>query len=73
MSGSYIQSDVICPFYKYDNGQTNIICEGITDECSTALAFRTRAAFKKHIELFCCEKYKNCEIARAIVDAKYID
>lgn len=71
-SGSFKQSDVLCPFYKHDDGKRKIICEGITERSSVALVFCDKADYEKQIELFCCKHYKNCEIYRALI-AKYED
>lgn len=65
-------ADVICPFYKKNKGMM-ISCEGITDECSIHLHFRNQAACMQQMDIFCCERYKNCEIYEAVMKAKYAD
>lgn len=66
-SGSFKQSDVICPFYKYDDGKRKITCEGITERSSVTLMFRDKTDYEKQISVFCCAKYRNCEIYGALI------
>ena len=72
-SGSYIQADVLCPFYKYDDGRRRITCEGFVEGSNLALIYRHAFDFKQQIESFCCANYKSCEVYRMIMDAKYED
>ena len=65
-SGSYRQVHVQCPFYLYDDGKRRITCEGITDECTTALSFRKKKGYEIQMDTFCCSSYKNCEVFRML-------
>ena len=67
-SGSYLQADVKCPFYKYDDGCRRITCEGIMDDCVTALIYRKKEDFGIQIRVFCCEHYKKCEVYRMLME-----
>lgn len=67
-SGSYKQSYVQCPFYKYDDGRRRITCEGIIDKSSIAMIYLTRRDFELQINTFCCEHYKKCEIYRMLME-----
>lgn len=67
-SGSYIQADVRCPFYKYDDGKKRITCEGIVEDSCLALIYRNKEAFAMQIRSFCCEHYENCEVFRLLND-----
>lgn len=72
-SGSFKQIEVLCPFYKYDDGKQRITCEGLVYDSSLALIYHRRNDYKKQIDLFCCEHYKKCEIYRMLMEAKYDD
>lgn len=61
-SGSFRQVDVLCPFYKYDDGRRRIICEGIIDNSCLALIYHGRTDYEKQMEVFCCKHYHRCEI-----------
>ena len=67
-SGSFKQTEVECPFYRFDDGRRRITCEGIMDGSSVALLFRERSDFDKQLEVFCCEHYKKCEIYRMLME-----
>ena len=71
-SGSYKQVYVRWPFYRSDDGQRHITCEGPTDESSLTLNFPRKSEFETQITVFCCEHYQNCEIYRMLMD-KYED
>lgn len=74
-SGTYKgKVDAQCPFYKSDDGQKKrIICEGIVDKSTLALTYRHRTDYNTQLSVFCCEHYKNCEIYRMLMEAKYDD
>ena len=71
-SGSYNQVYAKCPFYQYDDGKHNIICEGITDGSTLILKFRKKKDYDIQIDVFCCEHYKKCEVYRMLME-KYED
>lgn len=70
-SGTYKQVDVLCPFFKYDDNQ-RITCEGIIPHSNIRHIFHSPAAYNKHMTEFCCNRYRDCEIAK-LVDEKYDD
>ena len=63
-SGTYKgKADVLCPFYRFDDGQKRrITCEGIVDRSTLALTFRKRLDYDTQLGVFCCEHYKKCEV-----------
>ena len=69
-SGTYKgKADAQCPFYKSDEDQKKrICCEGIVEESTLALTFLRKNAYKKQLEVFCCEHYKKCEIYRMLME-----
>lgn len=63
-----------CPFYRADDSKTHrIICEGIGDAQSTALYYRAKDERQRirQLEVFCQERYENCELYRMIRESKY--
>lgn len=70
-SGSYRQSDVLCPFYQTDDGKRRVICEGFTDGCTIALNYRRRADLQTQLSIFCAEHFANCEVYRMLMQEKY--
>lgn len=70
--GSLWQSKVECPFYKLDD-KFNIFCEGVTDDSTIIIRFRFKKGRDQQMRIFCCDHYKNCEIYRMLMSAKYED
>ena len=71
-SGSYRQVDVGCPFYKFDDGQRKITCEGIVEGSSVVLTYLRKEDYVKQMEVFCQEHYPKCEVYRMLME-KYED
>lgn len=67
-SGSYWQSYVRCPFYKFDDGKRRITCEGIIDDSSLALIYHNKMDYDTQIMEFCCEHYETCEVYRMLME-----
>lgn len=59
-----------CPFYRNYTNDT-VRCEGIMDGTAVALSFAEREDRCRHMDVFCQNKYKNCEIYRMVMDARY--
>ena len=55
-----------CPFFRTDDGRNTITCEGIGDACSFSLRFTKKSDYEKQMEVFCMQKYENCEVYRMI-------
>lgn len=72
-SGSYKQVDVICPFYKRDDGKRRIVCEGLVDNGNITLLYSDKLDYERQILVFCCENYEKCEIYQALLNSKYPD
>ena len=70
-SGSYKQVHVQCPFYKEDDGQFSITCEGFGNARSLKQRYRKKADYKNQMLAFCCDHYKNCEVYRMLMETKY--
>ena len=54
-------AEVKCPFYQ-NVAIKSITCEGITDDCVTKILFTTSQLRGEHCNIFCTNKYENCEI-----------
>ena len=69
-SGSFkAQSDVQCPFFKFDDEKRKkIVCEGFVDKSSLALIYCRIGDYKNQLVVFCCEHYKKCEVYRMLMD-----
>lgn len=63
-------ADIRCPFNE--GAEKNCIwCEGIVNKSTIRIKFKDARDRLKHQHIFCQEIYKNCEIYRAIMSAKY--
>lgn len=60
-----------CPFYRRKEKQ-KIVCEGPYDDCLSLIqTFGSNVNRDKQLEIFCGDRYKNCEIYRMIMESKY--
>ena len=67
-TGSFKQVTVQCPFYRKDIPvRRQISCEGLVDKSSISLLYQRKADYDKQMEIFCCDKYINCEIYRMLM------
>ena len=55
-----------CPFFRTDDGRNTITCEGIGDACAFSLRFTKKRDFETQMQVFCMQKYENCEVYRMI-------
>ena len=62
--------DVQCPFYITVLNR-EIVCEGSGDAASLRLRYHKNSQKEKHMEVFCCDSYKKCEIYRMLMETKY--
>lgn len=60
-----------CPFF-ISSGKTNVLCEGITDDCTINLKFKSARKRTSHRKIFCNDKYQYCEIYSILIK-KYED
>lgn len=54
-------------------GTRSIQCEGLTDRSTLTQRFSTLEEYRIQMEGFCCGRYQNCELYRAVLQAKYAD
>lgn len=71
MVGSHWDVHVHCPFYKYDNGKTRIVCEGIVDGSTITNTYQRKDAYLNQITGYCCGTFDKCEIYRMLMQNKY--
>ncbi len=69
--GSFQQVHVKCPFYRSDDARCKLSCEGVIDGSTLTWSFQNKADLKQQMDIFCCEYYKNCEVYRMLMEAKY--
>lgn len=66
-----------CPFLKYadinSHGKREIAinCESPVPDTKIKLCFKTKEAYRKHRDIFCCDHYICCEIYRMLMDTVY--
>ncbi|MBQ0037471.1 MAG: hypothetical protein KBS74_02240 [Clostridiales bacterium] len=73
MRGSaWAQRKVQCPFWLGDS-RTTIRCEGPFDGARINLVLMGENGVRRHEEIFCADKWENCEICDMIKRAKYED
>ena len=69
--GTYIKVDVGCPFFKYDDGQRTVACEGVTDGSIILQRYSKKKDWECQVRTFCCEHWVKCEIYRMLMENKY--
>ena len=67
-SGSFRQVDVLCPFYKNDDGRRRITCEGPVDDSSMSLTYLRKKDYQLQMDIFCCNHYAKCEVNRVLME-----
>lgn len=67
MPTTYKDVDIKCPFFK-ELAARSISCEGLTDDSIIKLWFNSPKSKDLHVEVFCQNKYKNCELYRMLVE-----
>lgn len=60
---SYIAKDVVCPYYKKEDG-VKIACEGFDDDSSIHIIFLSAKKRRIYQLRRCCYDYKKCPIAK---------
>lgn len=64
-------SNIICPFFRCHSDR-EIRCEGIMDESTTGISFRSPTKKAFFLRTYCEKQYKACEIYNMLMD-KYTD
>ncbi len=66
MNGKLNDRDAKCPFFAY-HMKESITCESLIPDTKAKIVFGKPNEKKLHYNLFCCFKYENCEMYRAIM------
>ena len=66
MNGKLNDRDAKCPFFSY-HMRESITCESLIPDTHAKIVFGKPNEKKLHYNLFCCFKYENCEMYRAIM------
>ena len=67
------RADVVCPFYRYDDGYNRLVCEGLTDDSSVIQKYKRKKSHQKYMEHFCYRNCTQCGVFRMLVDTKYAE
>lgn len=63
----FVCGKVECPFFKDIKSQKQkIVCEGVENGTIISLSFARKRSMQKYIEQNCCNKYKECRIAKML-------
>lgn len=65
---TYMRNHARCPFYRGDTRQA-IICDGFLKNSTVSMRFGTQKEFYQHTNLFCCQRFQNCEVYRMVAEA----
>lgn len=64
-----IDKSVRCPFYRSTSPKDKKIrCEGVSEVCTTHLAFSTHADYDAYMKTRCCRRYQDCGLFWALKD-----
>lgn len=67
--GTYIQAEVVCPFYVTDgNNRPYVRCEGIYDSTKLTTNFRNKKVKDEYMHRFCVSNYKDCKVCQLLSD-----
>ena len=76
MAQGWREKVALCPFFLREDSRTHkIICEGLGDAECMAWYFRKKDERQRirQLEIFCQDRYQNCELYRMIRESKYDD
>lgn len=62
--------DIRCPYFVA-HSQTEIVCEGLIDDCRSVMRFRSADGKTFHQKTYCEQEYKRCEMRCAIEHFKW--
>ena len=66
------EKHIKCPFWRRAKGAPLTIgCEGLVDGSTILQRFDDQADCELQQRVFCASKYENCELYRAILEARY--
>lgn len=65
---NFDERKIKCPFFQ-TSAKQSISCEGITEDSIIKLIFTTQKRMKLHRQVFCGNRYQNCEIYSMLEEA----
>ncbi len=65
MKGKLNDRDARCPFFCAHTRES-VVCESVIPDSRARISFMDLTMKKRHYALFCCDKYENCEMYRAV-------
>lgn len=72
-TGSYLQCEAKCPFYKRDANMRKIACEGLVDASNIILSYKYLSDFERQFFSRCAADYRKCAVYKMLVGEKYKD
>lgn len=68
MATSWNSADVMCPFYKSDDG-VRIVCENLLQKSKNVThRFESSSEKQRHMKRCCCGHYKRCLYYRVLLE-----
>lgn len=69
-SGSYLQVNVLCPFYALDvNRPSYIQCEGVEPTNTLAIKFKNKSDKNEYMKKYCMtHHYERCRVFKAVYE-----
>ena len=65
------RADVVCPFYRYDDGFARIVCEGFEEKSSLVLQYQNKNLFNRQLKTYCCSTCNYCEVFQMLMKVLY--
>ena len=60
---------VVCPYYHAED-ELLLVCDDWTGKFNAAMKFRNEADMQQHIDIYCKEHFRKCEVCR-MIDGAY--
>lgn len=70
---AFERAEVVCPFYRHDDGVRRLVCEGVSDTTTLSQHFRGKRQMGKYMERYCFHDCTDCEIFSMLMRSKYAD
>lgn len=67
---SFWHAYVQCPFYRSDDGRSEIRCEGVCDGSILTQQYQAKEDFLIQIRVFCSDHFRKCELYD-VLERKY--
>lgn len=64
--------NIVCPYFVA-HGNTEIVCEGLIDDCRSVMKFKSAEQKTFHQTTYCEGQYRRCEMCCSIAHWKWDD